>query len=238
MSSSPNPLFGSWDPNAGTNMPGSVPGMPGTTPVTGSSPLGNGPQAGSNLNPGGLANPWNTGGIARNINLANLDTASMKNQMLPQMWDLFRKSGGDAAKFFEQLTNLGSPFYKQKQQQTAEQGAKAGNEQAGMARERLNASGAGYTPSGAGAAMFGGMGQAQAGNQEEAFLNNLFQNEQLQLAGAQGLGQMAAMFNPSQMTGQSTPSQPYQAPTFASQFDQIMSGLWGPGGGVSVKGNG
>jgi len=144
---------------------------------------------------------------------------------------MMMSAGGDASKFFKMLTDAGSPFYQRKQQQTAEQGAKAGNEQAGIARERLAASGAGYGPSGAGAAMFGGMGQAEAGNQEEAFLNNLFQNEQLQLAGAQGQAQIAGLFNPSQLTGQGTPTSIEQAQNTAAQtmgaIGQMAGGIFG-----------
>ena len=223
-----NPLFGWQGTNpAGTGMP-SAP-IPGTSPIQGNQPIGTGQQTGSNANPFGLANPANTGSIARNINLSNLSTANMKNQMIPQLWQLFSATGGDAASFFKMLTDLGGPYYQQKQRQTFEQGTKSAQDAAAQSRQQLSAVGAGYTPSGAGAAMFGGEAQAEAGNQEEAFLNNLFQNEQLQATGAGGLASLAQTFNPAAETTSSAASQPYQAPTFAQQFQQIMNGIFGGG---------
>jgi hypothetical protein len=159
----------------------------------------------------------------------NITSGRMRNFLAP----LFAKEmfglTGPAAEFYKQLMDLGSPFYKQKQAQTAEQGAKAGQDQAGMARERLQASGTGYGPSGAGAAMFGGMGQAQAGNQEEAFLNNLFQNEILQGRGAEGMGQLASMFNPSSLLGGNV-EQISRGPSAAQNFASVWGSLFQPAG--------
>jgi hypothetical protein len=220
MATPGNPLLGSWPSTAGTNQP--PPALPtGPTGNTGTTnPYGFGTKDG--------------GALASNLAETNLQSGVYKNKLMPLFSQMMMSAGGDASKFFKMLTDAGSPFYQRKQQQTAEQGAKAGNEQAGMARERLAASGQGSGPSGAGAAMFGGMGQAEAGNQEEAFLNNLFQNEQLQLAGAQGLTSIAGLFNPSQLTGQGTSTSIEQAQNTAAQMmsgiGQMAGGLFGSGG--------
>jgi hypothetical protein len=72
----------------------------------------------------------------------------------------------------------------------------------------------------------------------------LFQNEQLQLQGAQNLGTLAGLFNPAPLMGQIS-SQSTQGPTFASQFKDILSGVGslagaflGSGGIGSVLGGG
>ena len=198
-------------------MPGGAPTPPPALPAA---PTG----ATGTTNPYGFGTK-DGGALASNLAETNLQTGTYKNALLPLFSQMMTSSGGDAATFFRNLMNLGSPFYKQKQQQTAEQGAKAGQDAAGQARQQLSAAGSGYTPSGAGAAMFGGMGQAEAGNQEEAFLNNLFQNEQLQTAGASGLAQLAALFNPSQLTGQGTSTSIEQAQNTAAQTMQGIGGL-------------
>ena len=223
MATPQNPLIGSWPGQAGTNQP-PPPGMPGGSSLPTAPAGAGGPN--TQTNPYGFGTK-DGGALASNLAETNVQTGLFKNKLLPLFSQMMFGAGGDAQKFFQQLTQLGSPFYQRKQQQTAEQGAKAGNDQAGMARERLQASGAGYTPSGAGAAMFGGMGQAEAGNQEEAFLNNLFQNEQLQLGGAQGLTQLASLFSPAQLTGQGTPTSIEQAQNTAAQTMTGVGGLLG-----------
>jgi hypothetical protein len=77
--------------------------------------------------------------------------------------------------------------------------------------------------------MFGGMGQAQAGNQEEAFLNNLFQNEILQGRGAEGMGQLASMFNPSSLLGGNV-EQISRGPSAAQNFASVWGSLFQPAG--------
>lgn len=220
MSSLPNPLWGSWSPSTGG---ANLPPPPNVDPAgkTGTTnPYGMGSRGG--------------GDLGANLAETNVQTGVQKNKLIPWFAQMMSGTAGPAADFFKKLMDFGSPFYKEKQRQTAEQGAKAGNEQAGMARERLSASGAGYGPSGAGAAMFGGMGQAEAGNQEEAFLNNLFQNEQLQALGASGLSQLASLFNPSPMATSSTnPNIQQPTNTFAETaagIGQLMGGIFGSGG--------
>lgn len=219
MATPGNPLLGSWPSTAGVNQNpyGVPPPPPGPAGTPGSQdPYGRGARGSGNL--------------GYNLAETNLQTGLQKNALIPLFSKMMFGAGGDASQFFKQLMDLGSPFYKQKQQKTAEQGAKAGQDEAGLARQRLQASGAGYGPSGAGAAMFGGMGQAQAGNQEEAFLNNLFQNELLQAQGAQGLSSIAGLFNPAQLaTSQINPQ--IQQPTggFADSFAKIVGALFPKG---------
>jgi hypothetical protein len=222
MSSPANPLFGSWQP------PGTVPGAPTPAPP--------------NLTPAGTPgsqNPYGagtrgSGDLGFNLAQTNLQTGLQKNALIPYFTRLFSGATGPASDFYKQLMTLGSPFYQRKQQQTFEQGTKAAQDAAAQSRQQLQASGAGYTPSGAGAAMFGGEGQAEAGNQEEAFLNNLFQNEQLQLAGAGGLSSLASLFNPTTLaTSQISPN--IQQPTntaaeLMSGVGSLLGGVFGTGG--------
>jgi hypothetical protein len=220
-----NPLTGSWPNPGGANpAPSSGPLAPPPTTGPGGSPA-------APYNPMGFGDPTRNTGISRNLAGENVLSGQYRNQLTPLFAQLMQQFGGNAGDFFKQLTNLGSPFYQRKQQQSFEQGTKASQDAAAQSRQQLQASGQGYTPSGAGAAMFGGEAQAEAGNQEEAFLNNLFQNEQLQLAGAQGQAQLAGLFNPSQLTGQASPGfQPLQSPSFFQNFQQMMNGLFGQGG--------
>ena len=216
-----NPLFGSYPVTPPPS--GGQPNMPFGTPVTG-------PPQGPWGNPGNFANPKGGYETQRNVADTNIQTGQMRNQLIPLFASLMQKYGGNAGQFFQTLMNLGSPFYKQKQQQSFEQGTKAGQDAAAQSREQLQASGTGYTPSGAGAAMMGGEAQAEAGNQEEMFLNNLFQNEQLQMAGAGGLSQLAALFNPASLTGQQTSQggEISKPSSFFTNFDQMMQGLFAP----------
>lgn len=226
MSTMPNPLFGSWQP------PGTVPGSP--TPTSTAIPPPNVGTAGAP----GTTDPYGQGSrgggdLGFNLAQTNLQTGLAKNALIPYFTKLFGSSSGPALDFFKQLTQLGSPFYQRKQQQTFEQGTKAAQDAAAQSRQRLQASGAGYTPSGAGAAMFGGEAQAEAGNQEEAFLNNLFQNEQLQLAGAGGLSSLASLFNPATLaTSQISPQIQQPTNTLAETLGAVGSLLSGSAGGA------
>lgn len=230
MSTTPNPLMG-WLGTSGVNQPGSNP-----LPDLQSPPAPSG-TAGS-TNPYGFGSR-NGGALRTNLAESNLQTGLFKNALLPLFTNMMFSAGGDAGKFFKQLMDLGSPFYQQKQRASFEQGVTQSQNAAAQARQGLQASGAGSTPSGVNAAMMGGMGQAEAGNQAELFLNNLFQNEQLQMGGAQGLAQLAQLFNPAQLTGQQTnPSiqQPTNmvAPTL-SGIGSMLSGVFGSGGAPMPK---
>jgi hypothetical protein len=230
MSTAGNPLVGSW-PNPGGVNPGPAP-LPGTNPTLPAAPAGT----------PGTTDPYgqgSRGGGNQGFNLAetNLQTGTYKNALLPLFSKLMFGAGGDAANFFKQLADLGSPFYKRKQQQTAEQGAKQASDASGQARQQIQASGTGYTPSGVGAAAFGGMAQAEAGNQEEAFLNNLFQNEQLQAMGAQGEAQIAQLFSPAQLTGQQISSSIQQPTNTGAEWLSSIASLLSGGGYSSSSGS-
>jgi hypothetical protein len=246
MGSLPNPL--SWPGDTGTNMPPSLsgsPSVPGAPSLFGSPMAPTGPPApgsggfggGTWGNPGGYGNPRGAQEIQRNTALTNILTGQYRNQLLPQFAQLMFGYGGDAGNFFKQLMNLGSPYYKEQQRASFEQGTQQGQNAAANANQRLNASGYGYAPSGLQAGVLGQEATGQAQNLSQMFLQNLFQNENLQAQGAQGLSQLAALFNPAQLTGQgsSQGGNISQPSSFFDNFQKVMSGLWGPGGGVSVK---
>jgi len=213
----PNPLAG-W---TGTNI--NQPPPSNTNPISLSAP---------NTNPGNLANPTsNAKDILRNTGLTNLQTGALRNQLIPQFAQLMGQYGGQAGDFFKKLMDLGGPFYQQKQREGFEQGVQQNQNAAATARQEASAAGTGQTPSGANIAMIGGMNQAGGQSLAEQFLQNLFQNENLQMQGGQGLEQLAGMFNPSQMTGQqvSTPGST-QGPAAADQVAAILGSLFGSKG--------
>jgi hypothetical protein len=220
----------------GTN-PIQIPGMPGPGSQGISSPGQNSGQPTSYGNPGGFGNPLGNTEIGRNAGLNNIIAGQMKNYLAPQFAQLMGQYGNQAGNFFQNLTNLGSPYYQQKQTEGFQQGVNQNQNAMSGALQGLNASGYGYGPSGARAAMIGGMQQQGSQNLAEQYLQNLFQNEQMQMAGAQGLQGMASMFNPSQMLGgTSVGTYSTQPSTFAQNFNQIASGigdLMGGGGGLA-----
>jgi hypothetical protein len=174
-------------------------------------------------NPAGLQNPGtNEKDAWRNQAYLNTVMQQQKmgigNQFNQQMTALAQPAAG----YFNQLMNLGSPYYQQQQRASFTQGVQQQQNAAAQARQQLSASGYGYTPSGTSAATIGEMAQQGAQNQEQMFLQNLFQNEQLQMAGAQGLGQLAALFNPAPLLGYSSP-QSTQGQTPAQDIQAIGS---------------
>jgi hypothetical protein len=223
MSTAGNPLFGN---PSGINMP--PPGSP-VSPTSTSSPISlNTP----NLNPGGLANPTsNIKDIQRNTGLENLTTGDFRNQLIQQFAKLFGQYGTNAGDFFKMLMDKGSPFYQQRQAEAFTAGNKSNQDAAAQARQQAEAAGTGFTPSGTNVAMIGGMNTAGSQNLAEQFLQNLFQNENLMVTGAQGEAQVANMFNPSAMTGQNTP-QPgsTQGPNVMQDISGLLSAL-----GISGK---
>src|SRR5437879_2686941 len=123
MATTPNPILGSWPSTTGTNQPPQASALP-------AAPAGT---AGSE-NPYGMGKVGG-GALASNLAETNLQTGLYKNKLMPLFSQMMMSAGGDANKFFKMLTDLGSPFYQKKQQQTAEQGAKAGQDAAGQARQ-------------------------------------------------------------------------------------------------------
>jgi hypothetical protein len=235
-----NPVLG-WAGAAtgGLNQPGTNP----LSPVQAPQGLGaqNGPAASAT---GGALNPYGSGtlgGGALQTNLAqtNLLTGEQRNNLINPMAQNMFQMGGNAGQFYNQLMNLGSPYYQQQQAANFTQGVQQGNNAGALARQQQMAQGTGYTPSGANAAMIGGMGQAQAGNLNMSFLQNLFNNEQMQMQGAAGLGQLASLFNPTGMaTGQINPNinqaQNTAAQTLGAVGSLISGGASGANAGESV----
>ena len=190
-------------------------------------------QSGTIGNPVGLQNPGtNQKDASRNQSYLNTIMEQQKigigNQFNQQMTALAQPAAG----YFNQLTNLGSPYYQQQQRSSFESGVQQNQNAAAQARQQLGASGYGYTPSGTAAATIGDMAQQGSQNLEQAFLQNLFQNEQMQLAGAQGLGQLAALFNPAPLMGYSSPltTQGETPAQLLGGLGSLVGGIFGAGG--------
>jgi hypothetical protein len=222
MSTFPNPLQGQPQPSGqqqsplGTTTPFSV--SPTQKPSSSSGTIGN---------PAGLQSPGiNEKDAWRNQAYLNTIMQQQKIGLGNNFAQAMFGAANPAASFYNQLTNLGSPYYQQQQRASFTQGVQQNQNAAAQARQQLAASGYGYTPSGTTAATIGEMAQAGNQNLESAFLQNLFQNEQMQLAGAQGLGQLAALFNPAPLLNYSLP-QPTQGQTPAQLLQGIGSLLGG-----------
>jgi hypothetical protein len=223
MSSPSNPLTGgSW---------GNTPSQQGTTGGTSSilqTPWLSQPP---NTNPGGYGNPTGANEINRNVGLTNIQAGQMKNQLAPAFAQLMQQYGGQAGNFFTNLMNLGSPYYQQQQQAGFTQGVQQNQNAGAQAKQQLQSQGYGYGPSGANAAMIGGMAQQGSQNLAEQYLQNLFQNEQMQGAGAQGLAGLAQTFNPTQLLGGTAAGANIQpSSNFFQDFNSIASSLSGAGG--------
>lgn len=235
MATATNPLTGSgWSPNqqnnpfvwAGTNI--NQPPTPPTSALPPTSPF-NIPTP--NLNPGNLANPTsNIKDITRNTGLVNLATGQLRNDLIPQFAQLMGKYGMSAGDFFKMLMDKGSPFYQQKQREGFEQGVQQNQNAAGQARQQLSSAGYGATPSGANVAAIAGMNQAGAKSLAEQYLENLFQNENLMVQGAQGETQVASMFNPSSLFGNVSTPGSTQGPAAAEQAAAVLGSIFGSGG--------
>lgn len=196
------------------------------------------PQASPNTNPGGYGNPGGANEINRNMGLTNIQAGQEKNYLAPQFAGLMGKYAGPAGNFFQNLMNLGSPFYQQHQRQAFEQGNQQNQNAAASARQQLGSQGFGYTPSGANAAMIGGMEQQGSQNLAEQYLQNLFQNEQLQQSGAANMMGLAGMFNPTQLLGGTSVGADITRPSnFFQNFNAVTSGLGSMfgGGGQAVS---
>lgn len=215
MASPGNPLAGlAWPGQAGVNQPP----PPTANPLQGN--LSNQP-----INPTGDLFGYNRRGTNNplfDMQQIGINRGLMANSLIPSMSQNFFGMGGQAGNYFGNLVNLGSPYYQQQQAQSFTQGNQQNQNAAAQARQQLQSQGYGSTPSGANAAMIGGMAQGGAQSLSEQFLQNLFNNEQLQLAGAQGLGQLAGMFNPAQLAG-SQQNMNYQQNQ--NNFAQNMEGL-------------
>lgn len=181
------------------------------------------------------------GALAGNLGETNLQSGLYKNALAPLFAQMMLGTGGDAANFFKTLMNLGSPYYKEQQRASFEQGTNQANNAAAQSAQRLNASGYGAAPSGLQAAMLGQQATGQAQNLSQLFLQNLFQNENLQLQGAQGLGSLASLFNPAALLGETNPNiqQPQNtAAQLMGSIGQLAGGIFGAGGIPTGTGGG
>jgi|SRR5215471_1411646 len=193
------------------------------------------PIPGSPGNPGNLPNPFtNVKDATRSAAGLNNLLASSRLQAIPAFMQNLFGYGNQAGNVFGQFANLGSPFYQQKQSEAFTQGVKQGQDAQGIARQQLAAQGYGGTPSGATAAMIGSMNQAQGSSLAEQYLQQLFNNENLSLQGAQGLAGIASLFNPAQLFGNISAPGSTQGPSAAESFNQIMSGIFGSSGGLAA----
>jgi len=219
MSSVGNPLFSF--PGQNTNQPPPS-ALPPTTPFNLTTP---------NMNPGNLDNPTsNIKDITRNTGLTNLATGQYRNQLIPLFAQMMSQYGGQAGDFLKQLMDKGSPFYQQHQREGFEQGVQQNQNAGAQARQQLSSAGYGATPSGATAAMIGGMNQQGGQNLSEQYLQNLFQNENMMLQGSQGLTQLAGLFNPSSLFGNVSTPGSTQGPSGIDEASSLIGGIFGSGG--------
>lgn len=226
MSAMANPLTsGSWNPDTG--------------PL--SQPLFNIPQppTGNWMNPGGYSNPRGGKETDRNVMLTNIISGQMKNMLAPQFAKAMSSYAGPAGDFFRKLMDLGSPFYQQKQAEGFTQGLQQNQNAAAQARQQLQARGYGYTPSGATAATIGGMQIEGAKSLAEQFLQNLFQNENLQAGAAGNLAQLAQLFNPTQLLGGiQAGASPVISPTTPQSLQSVLQGVGSLFGSAGIRGKG
>lgn len=184
-------------------------------------------------NPGGWSNPAGSGELQNNVTVQNLQSGALKNTLAPQWANAMNQYAGGAGNFFQQLMNLGSPYYKQQQAAAFNQGVGQNQDAMAQAQQQLRQQGYGYQPSGANAAMIGGMNQQGSQNLAEQYLQNLFQNEAMQLQGAQGLQQNASLFNPTQLLGGISSGINYQKPQSGIQNAVgVMQGIGSLFGGA------
>ena len=234
MASPSNPLTGS-----GWNAGGAV---PATNPITLDPNFGMGNHGSFGGGPGGNAGNFgdfgSTGSLNKNLMLDNVIAGQYKNKLAPQFASLMGQYGGNAASYYKQLMDLGSPYYKQKQTEALNAGVQSQQNAFGQANQQLDASGYGATPSGARAGMIGGMAQQGAQSMAEQYLQNLFQNENLQAQGASGMASMASMFNPTQLLGgTSLGTTPAPGQSAIQNFQGIASGIGSILGGVGAVKN-
>jgi hypothetical protein len=214
--------FAAWMANPGTAASG---GMPAASPFGNTQIGAAAPTGGSYGNPGGLGNWTSPNSVAKNIGITNLQTGQERNQLIPAFSNNMFSAAGPAIDFYKQLMDPNSPFARFFQRASWEQGVKQSSDAGAQARQNIRASGYGYTPSGVEAASLGDQSRGMSSTLISNFLSNLFSMPE---AGAQGLQQLAALFNPAQLTGQATPTgQMQQTPTFMQNFTNLLNSLSG-----------
>lgn len=155
--------------------------------------------------------------------------------------------------FLETRMNLGSPYYQQHQRQAFENEVGQAQQAAGQAQQQLALRQQGFAPTGLTAGTLGGIATGENQQLATNFLQNLFQNENLQMqAGSQmpqaasiplqqasERTQMMGMLNPAQYMGNAYAGYPGQVlgPSLNQSLGAIgqgigsLGGLWGQGGG-------
>lgn len=229
MASASNPLVGSaWGGNAPNPINQSLFQLP--TPTQVQQPQTISQQTG---NPGGLPNPaTNEKDASRNQAYLNTILEQQKSQLIPQFTNQMFSTLTPAAQTYANFANAGSPYYQQQQQSVFNQGVLQNQNAQALAKQQLGAAGYGYSPSGATAGMIGGMNQQGAQNLVQNYLQTLFNNANLMLAGAQGLGQIGAQYNPAGLFGYSSP-QSTQGPDYSSLLSSAMGAA-----GTAIGGRG
>jgi hypothetical protein len=140
-------------------------------------------------------NLMNTQNALGQAELSQLDFRNaMIKQLWPEFWNQLEKvfpyiqaatAPTDALEgFAKQRMDLGSPYYKEQQRASFEQGVKQSDDAAAQARQSIARMGTGASPSGAGFATMGEMGTAKAGTLVSNWLANLFQNQNTQMQAA------------------------------------------------------
>jgi hypothetical protein len=138
---------------------------------------------------------------------AELSQLDFRNAMIKQLWPEFWGELMKVAPYIDKATapadalesfakermDLGSPYYREQQRQTFEQGVKQSDDAAAQTRQAIARSGMGSAPSGAGIAAMGEMGTAKAGTLASNWLANLFQNQNTQLQAAGFMPTVAGM---------------------------------------------
>ncbi len=212
-------------------------------------------QHGANVaNPLAFSNPQGAYEGERNQAFQNLLGGAYKQQLAP----MFASSMFGAAKptenfynqmmtqgspYFSQLMNLGSPYYAQHQTASFQNALNDYNNAYAQAANQLRGQGLGYGPTGANVAMLGGMGQGFAQDAASQYLQNLFQNENLQfqaaqantglqMQGAGGMAGLANLFQPGPLLGATPVASLGVNPTMAQNFAGITSGIGSLFGGA------
>ena len=192
-----------------------------------------GPPTGTWGNPGNLENPnSNLKDAMRNAGYLNVMQGQLRNELIPTFANEMFQLATPAANFFNTLMDLGSPYYQQQQAASFDQGVQQNQNAAAQAQQQLAARGYGNTASGANAAMLGAMNMAGAQNLAQNYLNNLFNNQQLQAGAAQALAQLAGLFTPAPLFGNIDITGSTQGPSAAGQIAGLMSGAGSLFGGL------
>ncbi len=217
--SSPFGWMGSMNPAQAAQSPFGNPSNQQLNQAAGSTQFGN------PLNPLGFSNPQGALEGERNLNAQNLAGKAYSQRLAPMFAKSMFGAAGPAENFYGNLMNLGSPYYQQHQTASFGNALNDYSNAYAQASNQLRGQGLGYGPTGANVAMLGGMGQGFAQDAASQYLQNLFQNENLQMQGAQGLGQMASLFQPAPLLGGMPVSQLGTNPSWTSQFAQFAGGL-------------